>query len=74
MADSFGFEIDEEETFKDVIIENQIDVEVAHIGSGALLTCHKGKAAPHLHDKLAYMIETGVLYLRFIVAEVGREA
>ena len=50
MADSFGLEIDEEETFKVVIIENQIYVEVAHIGSDALLKCHKGKAAPPLHD------------------------
>ena len=45
-------QVDEDKTFQDVVVEDQIDVEVAGIGEDMFLSGDKGKSPSHLDEEL----------------------
>ena len=59
------FQVDEDKALQEIVVENKVDVEVAHVGEDMLLTGHKRKSTPHLNQEILQMRNQAFFQLRF---------
>ena len=64
MRDLRGFEVNEEETLQDVIIEDKVYVEVTHVRAYMLLSPNEGKSLSHFHDKFLQVADDAAFQFR----------
>lgn len=60
------FQVDENETFQDVIVGHQVDEEVLPIQGKTLLSCHEGEALAQLQNEVLKMVDQRLLQLTLI--------
>ncbi|MFT6241049.1 MAG: hypothetical protein ACJAQT_003144 [Akkermansiaceae bacterium] len=59
MREFFCFEVDDDEAFQDIMIEDQIKKEVGGLGADPHLADDEGKAVPHFEQELLELGDDG---------------
>lgn len=54
-----GLEIEEHETLKQVVVEDQVDVEVFGLGADPELSCHERESSAEFEQELLQIVEQG---------------
>ena len=73
MGEIFCFEIDQDETFQDIIIKHEVDVEMSAFDIEMFLPSNEGKASAKFKQKLLQMIDERLFEIGFIEMLVLRQ-
>ena len=65
VGELLGFEINEDEALQQVVVEDQIDVEVAGFRADAELASDEGEAFAQLHEEVAQTSDEGIFEFAF---------
>ncbi len=67
MREFFVLEVDHDEAFEPVVVEDEIEVKVRRLRADPHLSGDKGKAVAHFEQELLELANDGGFYVRFTV-------
>ena len=69
-----GFEIEQDEAFQEVVVEDEIHIEMARLGADADLAADEGEAFAEFHEEIPQAEREGIFQRAFAIRRGFREA